>query len=145
MKRLILLIALFIPTLHAEVYDIEQFSLQNYQGKVVYLDFWASWCKPCQKSFPWMNQLTRRYPADQFTVVTINLDEEAADMRDFLARVPAEFDVFHDTSASLARKFKIEGMPTSFLIDRDGKVHSRHVGFYEKKKQQLEAEIEGLL
>ncbi len=145
MKRLILLIALFAPTLHAEIYDIKQFSLESYRGKVVYLDFWASWCKPCQKSFPWMNELTRRFPPDRFVVVTINLDQEAEAMHGFLARVKSEFDVYHDASGGLAEKFKLEGMPTSFLIDRDGRVHSRHVGFYEKEKPKLEAEIRSLL
>jgi thiol-disulfide isomerase/thioredoxin len=145
MKRLLLLIVLFAPSLHAEVYNINQFSLESYRGRVVYLDFWASWCKPCQKSFPWMNQLVRQFPPERFSVVTINLDEQTEDMYDFLQRVEADFDVYHDASASLAKKFKLEGMPTSFLIDRDGKLHSRHVGFYESKKKQLEDEIRSLL
>ncbi len=145
MKQLILLIALFVPALQADIYDIERFSLSNYQGKVVYLDFWASWCKPCQKSFPWMNDLTKKFPTDQFEVVTINLDQETQVMHDFLARVPAEFDIYHDASGKVAEQFKLEGMPTSFLIDRNGKIISTHIGFYEKKKQQLEAEIEDLL
>ena len=145
MKRLFLLFVLFAPNLQAEIYPIEEFSLDNYQGKVVYLDFWASWCKPCQKSFPWMNELSKRLPAEEFKVVTINVDQNAEDMHQFLAKTPANFDIFHDASGRIAQQFKLEGMPTSFLIDRNGKVHSKHIGFYEKKKLKLESEIESLL
>ncbi len=145
MKKLILLLVLLSSSAQAEIYDINEFSLENYRGKVVYLDFWASWCKPCQKSFPWMNDLKSKFPAEYFDVVTINLDENSQDMHDFLQKVPAEFDIYHDANGQAAQTFKVEGMPMSYLIDRDGKIQSRHIGFYEKKKAELEKEIEGLL
>ena len=139
------LLVLFSNFAHAEIHDIKDFSLQNYAGKIVYLDFWASWCKPCRKSFPWMNTLIGKYPADQFTVVTINLDQQPKDMQKFLDKVPADFDVYHDASGAMAEKFQLEGMPTSFLIDRNGKVLSTHIGFNEAKKQKIEREIDTLL
>ena len=145
MKKILLLLALVVPSVQAEVYDIKNLDLKNYQGKVVYLDFWASWCKPCQKSFPWMNQLQARYPADSFTVVTINLDQQAEDMHDFLKKVPADFDVYHDPSGQIAEKFQLEGMPTSYLINKQGKVVKKHIGFYGKKSAEYEKEIEELL
>ena len=114
-------------------------------GKVVVMDFWASWCKPCRKSFPWMNQLLTRYPADKFTVITVNLDAETESMHDFLEKVPARFDVYHDPSGSIAEKFQLEGMPTSYLIDRNGKVVKKHIGFLEKDIEKYESEIEALL
>lgn len=145
MKKIILLLALFIPTVHAEIYDIKDFNLSQYQGKVVYLDFWASWCKPCQKSFPWMNQLQKKLPADKFQVVTINVDEQSADMHDFLKKVPAEFDIFHDPNGQLAAKFELEGMPTSFLIDKSGKLVKKHIGFQQEDIRSYETEIKDLL
>lgn len=145
MKKILLLLALVIPSVQAEVYDIKDLDLKNYQGQVVYLDFWASWCKPCQKSFPWMNKLQARYPAESFKVITINLDQQAEDMHEFLKKVPADFDVFSDPSGQIAEKFELQGMPTSYLINKQGKVAKKHIGFYEKKTADYEKEIEELL
>ena len=146
MKRLLLLLVLLVATpLRAEIYDIGQLDLKRYHGRVVYLDFWASWCKPCRKSFPWMNQLLTRYPADKFTVLTVNLDAESESMHAFLQKVPARFDIFHDPSGAIAETFKLEGMPTSYLIDKTGKVVKKHIGFLEKDVEKYETEIEELL
>ncbi len=129
----------------ADIRDISQFNLEQYRGKVVYLDFWASWCKPCKKSFPWMNRLKQKFPSDRFEVVTINLDSKREPMLKFLEHVPAEFTVYHDGSGKIAEKFKLPGMPTSFIIDRNGKPVSRHIGFYSDKTDDIEHEIGKLL
>lgn len=141
----LLLLSIVVPVQAGEIKDISQFSLKQYEGKVVYLDFWASWCKPCQKSFPWMNQLQQKYPADRFQVVTINLDQKAEDMQRFLEQVQADFIIYQDPAGTLAEQFKLPGMPTSYLIDKTGKAVSKHVGFYSEKAGALEAEIEALL
>jgi thiol-disulfide isomerase/thioredoxin len=145
MKKIILLLALFIPSVHADIYDIKDFNLSQYNGKVIYLDFWASWCKPCQKSFPWMNKLQAKYPANKFQVVTINLDENSEDMDDFLKKVPANFDIYHDPNGKIAEKFKLQGMPTSFLINAKGKVVKKHIGFHTDTSKTYEREIRELL
>lgn len=145
MKKLLFLLLLVVTPLKAEVYPIGDLDLKAQHGKVVYLDFWASWCKPCRESFPWMNSLLARYPADKFTVITINLDAETSAMQRFLDKVPANFDVYHDPSGQLAEQFQLEGMPTSYLIDAEGKVVKRHVGFYTKDVERYQREIEGLL
>lgn len=125
--------------------DVSELNLSDYHGKVVYLDFWASWCKPCQKSFPWMNGLVNKYPADKFVVVTVNLDSDSADMERFLAQLPAKFAVFHDAKGTLAERFQLPGMPTSFLIDAKGQVKHRHIGWFRNKIPEYEAEIDALL
>jgi thiol-disulfide isomerase/thioredoxin len=145
MKKILLLLFLVTSPLQAEIYDINQFKLDAHQGKVVYLDFWASWCKPCRKSFPWMNQLLSKYPSESFTVITVNLDQEPADMHHFLSKVGADFDIYHDPSGRLAEQFAIEGMPTSYLINAQGKVVKKHIGFYTKDIAKYEKEIEELL
>ncbi len=145
MRVILILLLLAATPLKAEIYNINQLDLSSYKGKVVYLDFWASWCKPCQKSFPWMNKLLLKYPAEKFTVITVNLDAESDAMHHFLSKVKADFDIFHDPSGRIAEEFKIEGMPTSYLIDANGKVVKKHVGFYTKKVDQYEREIEELL
>ena len=145
MKKILLLLLLAATPLRAEIYDIGEFDLARYRGKIVYLDFWASWCKPCQRSFPWMNSLLERYPSERFTVITINLDAEAGAMHRFLARVPAEFDIYHDPGGGIAEQFQLQGMPTSYLIDAAGQVVKKHVGFYEKDIEKYQREIEELL
>jgi thiol-disulfide isomerase/thioredoxin len=139
------LLLLALSPARAEIYDIGELDLTRYAGKVVYLDFWASWCKPCRESFPWMNDLLEKYPADSFTVITVNLDAESAQMHKFLDMVPANFDVYHDPSGQIAEKFQLEGMPTSYLIDAAGKVVKKHVGFYTGDIERYEREIEELL
>jgi thiol-disulfide isomerase/thioredoxin len=146
MRKFTLLVLLLITSpLRAEIYDIDELDLQSQQGKVVYLDFWASWCKPCRESFPWMNSLLKRYPSDRFTVITINLDAETEQMHRFLQKIEADFDVYHDPSGAIAEQFELEGMPTSYLIDANGKVVSKHIGFYTRKVDDYEREIEELL
>ena len=142
---LVFLLALITTAQASSIKNIEQLDLKQYIGKVVYLDFWASWCKPCQKSFPWMNGMVQRYPADSFTVVTINLDSDEKAMNVFLSRIPAQFDIYHDPSGTLAEKFQLQGMPTSYLIDKSGKVVSRHIGFQTQEIPAYEKEIESLL
>lgn len=145
MKNFLLVLLLVISPLKADIYNINQLDLKEQQGKVVYLDFWASWCKPCQESFPWMNSLLQKYPSDKFTIITVNLDAETDAMHRFLDRVKADFDVYHDPSGQIAEQFEIEGMPTSYLIDANGKVVKKHIGFYTKKVDKYEREIEELL
>ena len=145
MKKYLLLLLLMVTPLQAEIFDISKLDLASHKGKVVYLDFWASWCKPCRESFPWMNGLLNKYPADKFIILTVNLDTEARTMHYFLDQVPVRFDIYHDPSGAIAEKFKLEGMPTSYLIDANGKVVSRHIGFYLRKRAEYEREIEELL
>jgi thiol-disulfide isomerase/thioredoxin len=145
MRNFLLLLLLVISPVKADIYNIDQLDLEKHQGKVVYLDFWASWCKPCQESFPWMNSLLDKYPADKFTIITVNLDAETDAMHRFLGKVKADFDVYHDPSGQIAEQFEIEGMPTSYLIDASGKVVKKHIGFYTGKVDKYEREIEELL
>ena len=145
MRKILLLLLLATSPVQAEIYDISQLDLKSHLGKVVYLDFWASWCKPCQRSFPWMNALLSKYPAESFTVITVNLDAESEAMHQFLDKVPADFDIYHDPSGRIAEQFKIEGMPTSYLIDSSGKVVKKHIGFYTRHIEKYEREIEELL
>lgn len=142
---LALLLALVPVADASSIKNIDQFDLKQFYGKVVYLDFWASWCKPCRKSFPWMNDMIGRYPEQEFKIVTINLDRDPEAMHEFLARVPARFDIYHDPAGTLAEKFQLQGMPTSYLIDKSGQVVSRHIGFQTGLIAEYEAEIEALL
>ena len=115
--------------------------LSGYQGKVVYLDFWASWCGPCRETFPWMNQLQEKYGKDGFEIVAVNIDTKRADADKFLAQYGAGFTVLFDPKRGVAKTYEIKGMPTSFLIDRSGNVVSTHLGFQKDRAAELEEHI----
>jgi len=117
-------------------------SLDN---KVVYVDFWATWCPPCRRSFPWMRDLTLKYREDGFEVVTVNLDERPASAAKFMKEMEVAFPVFFDSTGALARLFSLEVMPTSFLYDREGKLRLRHEGFDPKEAPSLDSLINALL
>lgn len=119
--------------------------IANLQGQVVYIDFWASWCIPCRQSFPWMNEMQAKYKAQGLKIITVNLDHKKALADEFLAEFPVNFDVIYDPKGKLAKKFKLKGMPNSFIVNKAGKLVSRHVGFNDEKKLQYEQEIKSLL
>ena len=111
------------------------------RGKVVYLDFWASWCIPCRQSFPWMGELQARHAKDDFVVLAVNLDAQRGDADAFLARYPAKFKVAFDASGASARQFGVKAMPTSYVIGRDGTLLNEHRGFRDDQTTVVEAEI----
>lgn len=119
--------------------------LKNEIGNVVYVDFWASWCIPCRKSFPWMNNLKAQYQEQGFTIISINLDHSRELADEFLMTIPANFPVIYDPKGLIARKYKLKGMPSSFIINRQGQIVSGHVGFNLEKKLAYEKEIQALL
>lgn len=119
--------------------------LDELRGKVVYLDFWASWCTPCRQSFPWMNALQERFAGQGLEVVAVNLDKDADLVARFLDRYPAEFTVAYDPAGNSAASFEVKGMPSSYLIDRQGRVRMSHVGFRDDDRAELEARIRALL
>ena len=119
--------------------------LEALKGKVVYLDFWASWCLPCKASFPWMNEMKQSYANQGFEIVAVNLDNDRKLADEFLKEMDINFKVAFDESGQSASQYKVKGMPSSYLIGRDGKVHASHIGFREKDKQQLEHAIKSLL
>ena len=120
--------------------------LPDLKGKVVMLDFWASWCDACKASFPAMGELQKKYESEGLVIIAINVDEKRPDMEDFLKKNPAVFAVVRDGAQKLVEKTGIATMPSSFLLDRSGKVRFAHSGFRgaETKKQYAE-EIETLL
>ena len=121
------------------------FDLAELQGKVVYLDFWASWCKPCKKSFPWMSEIKKKYVEQGLEVVAINLDSDRSLADKFLKEFDINFVVAFDSEATSADEYKLRGMPTSYLIGRDGNLYASHIGFRGKDTAKLEVAIKRLL
>lgn len=146
--------ALLAATALAQAASVPDFSLASdhgpvrladLRGKTVYLDFWASWCSPCRSSFPWMNAMQARYADKGLVIVAVNLDKDKALAQTFLAQMPAKFTVAYDPEGAVAKQFQVKGMPSSFVIDRDGEVQATHVGFRDKDKAELESQIQRLV
>ncbi|MFI3136780.1 MAG: TlpA disulfide reductase family protein [Methylococcaceae bacterium] len=120
-------------------------ALAQFAGKVVYLDFWASWCAPCRTSFPLLNKLHQKLQAQGFEVVAVNLDEDKTKAEQFLKEFPVSFKILSDPAGQWADKFGVESMPTSYIIDKKGVVQNIHHGFASDDIKELEAKITQLL
>jgi len=155
---LLLSIGLFLTPMtagHAKTYKAPNFTLKtlnnktiklsSYKGKVVYLDFWASWCKPCRKSFPVMRKLQRKYKKQGLRVITINLDKDKKELKRFLREFRINFPVALDPRGKVARRYGVKAMPSSYLIDRKGRIRHVHLGFLQKDVKKTEAQIKKLL
>ena len=120
-------------------------NMGQFKGKVVYVDFWASWCPPCARSFPFMNDLDREFRDRGLQVLAINLDEKPEDARAFLAKHPVSFALAADPSGQCPRDFGVRGMPSSYLVDRQGMIRHVHLGFRAGEAEKLRALVEQLL
>ncbi|QJR14714.1 TlpA family protein disulfide reductase [Usitatibacter palustris] len=120
-------------------------ALAAHRGKVVYVDFWASWCVPCRLSMPLLDGLYKQKGAAGFVVVGINKDTKAENAERFLKKVPITFPWIPDEGDGAAKAFAVKAMPSGYLIDRKGVVRVVHRGFTESTAQSLAAEIDKLL
>ncbi|MEP6996748.1 MAG: TlpA disulfide reductase family protein [Betaproteobacteria bacterium] len=120
-------------------------ALDALRGHVVYVDFWASWCGPCRRSFPWMNDMQRRYGGKGLTIVAINVDKNPADAARFLERYPAQFAIAYDRDGTTPLAYGVQGMPSSYLVDTRGKVVQVEQGFHDERKDALEQRIQNLI
>lgn len=133
------------PAFSLAMADGKSVSLASLRGNVVYVDFWASWCVPCKRSFPWMNALHDRHRGEGFAIVAINVDKRRPDAERFLRDVPATFPVVFDAAGATPAAFDVKGMPSSYLIDRDGVIVAVEEGFHDEHVPALEARIRALL
>lgn len=145
-RRLSLSVVLVCLSLTAVAADTTGgLDLGRYRGKVVLLDFWASWCEPCRHSFPWLNALQQQYGDRGLVVIGVNVDHERAAADRFLHEVPAAFRIVYDPAGTLAAHYDLPGMPVSYVIGRDGAVVAKHIGFRTGLREEREAEVQKLL
>ena len=123
----------------------EPVRLEALRGKVVYLDFWASWCGPCRQSLPWMEQLRRDFGGAGLEVVAVNVDEIPADGIAFLKRFPVGYPVVGDRGGDIAELYDVRDMPSSYLIDRAGTVRLVHRGFNRHAAARLREQVAQLV
>lgn len=116
-------------------------SLDSLRGRVVLVDFWASWCVPCKSSFPWMSAMHERYRSKGLAIVAINVDKSRKSAQQFLDKHPAPFVVAYDPSGKTAKAYHVWGMPTSYLIGPEGSILFSRSGFDPKHAREVEAMI----
>jgi cytochrome c biogenesis protein CcmG/thiol:disulfide interchange protein DsbE len=131
--------SLALRTAHGEVL------LDSLRGRVVVVDFWASWCAPCQRSFPWLNSLLEHYRDRGLVVLGVSVDKSIDDADAFLAKHPASFTVAYDPAGRAAAAFAVQGMPSTFVVGRDGRIRASHVGFDPRKTGPFEAALQEAL
>lgn len=131
-----------VPNLKDQSFEID---FTNYKGKVVYLDFWASWCSSCKKSLLWLSNLKSKINSDQLVVLTINLDSKKEVAQNFLSSLKVDIPVIFDIKAISAESFQLQSMPSSIIIDRLGRINYIQEGFSESDENKLENKLYQLM
>ena len=129
-----------MPDQHGEKVDLEEL-----RGKVVLVDFWASWCGPCKQEMPVLEALHKKYADQGLVVVGVNIDTSAKKMRSFLRGAPVSFRIVHDPKITIAQRYEPPTMPSSYFIGRDGKLRYVHQGFRKEDAEGIEAKVKSLL
>ncbi len=145
---LLILVLLLVPLAHAvgvgapaPDFDLPRLDsktrlhLAELRGKIVLIDFWASWCGPCREALPQYDKLYAEFPRSEFEIVAVNLDENVADAKKFLAEHAVHYPVALDPAGGVPQSFGLIGMPTSYLVDRKGVIRLSYSGF---KPQDLD-------
>jgi DsbE subfamily thiol:disulfide oxidoreductase len=133
------------PNIIVQSADGASVDLASYHGKVVLVDFWASWCPPCKTSFPALDALYRQYASQGLAVLAVNLDERRRDAEGFLSAHPYQLTLLFDPKGASPVAFGVKGMPSSFLIDKSGRIRFTHMGYSGNVDQSYRREIIELL
>ncbi|MDY6827926.1 MAG: TlpA disulfide reductase family protein [Pseudomonadota bacterium] len=107
----------------------ENLRLSELKGQVVMINFWASWCGPCRQEMPLLDALHRKYQKLGFTLLGVNVEKDTAAARRFISDVPVSFPVLFDQKNTVSRSFDVSGMPSTVVLDRDGRVRYQHAGY----------------
>lgn len=146
LNKIIILIFMII-TFSSNTFAGEGKSLDisAYKGKVVMVDFWASWCVPCRKSFPWLNKMNTIKAPQGLVILGLNVDENSEDAKSFLLQNKSNFKHLYDPKGQYASYYNLIGMPSTLIFDRQGKLQHQHTGFKTNKTSEYEQIIDRIL
>jgi peroxiredoxin len=120
-------------------------SLGQLKGRVVMLNFWASWCGPCRQEMPLLDQMHKRYSALGFTLVGVNVDANSKDAEDWLSKTPVSFPVLFDRDSKVSALYDVKAMPSTVFIDRKGNVRYLHKGYKPGDEGEYLNQVRALL
>jgi len=145
---LMMVAGLAVPGLSTTAHAAEApptLDLAAYRGKVVYLDFWASWCAPCKLSFGFMNALHATYGDKDLVILAVNVDHDRAAAAGFLNAVGGHPQVIYDPKGTIAGHYDVATMPTTVLFDRTGKQRFVHRGYFPNKTREYDGHVAALI
>jgi peroxiredoxin len=119
--------------------------LQEQRGKVVLLNFWATWCGPCREEMPQLNKLYEKYRPSGFTLLGVNVDEDSRNAAGIAGQMGVSFPVLLDSDKRVAKLYDLSSMPSTVLIDRDGRVRFLHRGYRSGTENEYDQQIRALL
>jgi peroxiredoxin len=123
----------------------EQSGLSQYKGQVVMVNFWATWCGPCQQEMPLLDQMYKKYKPAGFTLIGVNVDKDAPAVKDLLARKPVSFPVLLDPANAVSKAYHVDDMPSSVIIDRKGQIRYVHRGYKPGDENEYQDRIRQLI
>jgi peroxiredoxin len=123
----------------------QQAALSQYKGQVIMVNFWATWCGPCQQEMPLLDQMYKKYKPAGFTLIGVNVDKEAPAVKDLMARKPVSFPVLLDPANQVSKAYHVDEMPSSVLIDRKGEIRYIHRGYRPGDENEYQDRIRQLI
>jgi peroxiredoxin len=123
----------------------DQGALSQYKGQVVMVNFWATWCGPCQQEMPLLDQMYKKYKPAGFTLIGVNVDKEAPAVKELLARKPVSFPVLLDPANQVSKEYHVDEMPSSVIIDRKGQIRYIHRGYKPGDENEYQDRIRQLI
>ena len=123
----------------------QQGALSQYKGQVVMVNFWATWCGPCQQEMPLLDQMYKKYKPAGFTLIGVNVDKEAPAVKELLARKPVTFPVLLDPANQVSKAYHVDEMPSSVIIDRKGEIRYIHRGYRPGDENEYQDRIRQLI
>ena len=136
----------FAPDCKAKLMkNAQALNLADYNNRVILIDFWATWCPPCKQSMPFLNALRNELHESGFEIIAINVDEDTQEAKTFLESYPVDYLMAYDSQGDCPAKYDVKAMPSSYFIDRQGKIRYVHLGFRHADETEIRARVMQLL
>ena len=119
--------------------------LSELRGKVILINFWASWCGPCRQEMPVLDQLYQRYRSLDFTILGVNVEENSDAAKSLLKDISVSFPILFDSANNVSKLYKVKGMPSTILVDRDGNMRYMYMGYQHGYEQEYQKQVRALI